>query len=462
MVNLSPRSAPLTIDDALHLIRRTTFHPTWQLASSLVGQTPGMAVATIMALSPPIPMPDWADDPPEFSDFAAAAKLWPELQRWWIGHCIANVSMRERMVAMWHNHFTSDYVTVYAAMWMTTQSAMLRSNVYRFRDMALGIIGDPAMLRYLNGEQSIKGNPNENFGREWFELFTLGVGNYTERDIVEAARAFTGWRISGLSGLYNPQLADLGTKTILNQTGEWAYNDVVRITLEQPACARWIAQKIIKMFVEYYPDAETVEQVAELIRTNDYNLGPVMASLLSSEYFFSESLRGALIKSPMDFTLGLSSIFGLTNLSPAYAVGIMSSLSQIPFYPPSVEGWKGHRLWINSTLFPSRQRIAEDFIDGREAGSSMKLRDVNDVPLTIRLVDLVKQMPDYNNAEKVVENVTRLLLPIQTSGEQRAVLLDIMMAGAPAYSWDINSGTASSRIKLLMQAIVRMPEYQLT
>jgi uncharacterized protein (DUF1800 family) len=462
MVNLSPRTAALSIEDALHLLRRATLHPTWAHASALVGQSPAGAIESLLGVNPPIPMPDWADDPPEFGSFQDAARLWPELQNWWIGHCIGKSSLREKMMALWHNHFTSDYITVYAAMWNTTQSTMMRNNVYSFKEIATRIIGDPAMLRYLNGEQSVKGNPNENFAREWFELFTLGVGNYTENDIVEASRAFTGWRISGLTGLYNNQLADLGEKTILGQTGNWEYGDVVRITLEQPACAKWLAKRLVRYFVEYYPDEETIEQVAELIRTNNYELRNVIGALLSSEYFYSTSLRGALIKSPLELVVGLASAIGLTTLGPTYPVSVMSGLTQIPFYPPTVEGWKGHRLWINSTLFPARQRFAESFIDGRQIGSSTKLMDANNQPLTIDLVSLVKQMPDSTEAEKIVENVCKLLLPVSTSESQRAILLDIMMAGAPAYTWDIDSGTAPSRLKLLMQAIVRMPEFQLT
>ena len=462
MVDLSPRTAALSIDDALHLVRRATFHPNWQLANGLVGKTPVEAMVQLMGLNPAIPLPDWADDPPQFPTFADAARLWPELQSWWIGHCLANTSMRERVMGMWHNHFTSDYITVYYGMWMTTQSTLMRNNVYSFRDIALGIVGDPAMLTYLNGNLSIKGNPNENFGREWFELFALGIGNYTENDIVEAARAFTGWSISNLSGVYNRQLADLNEKTILGQTGNWEYTDVVRITLEQPACARFIAKKILKTFVEYYPTDETVEQVAVLIRTNNYNLQPVFAQLFSSVYFYSTPLRGALIKSPMELVLGLAAVVGAQALDPTYAIAMMSNLQQVPFYPQNVEGWKGHRLWINSTLFPTRQRFAESFVDGREAGSPNKLRNSSGTPITIDLVAVAKQLPDNNDAVKLVENMTKLLLPISTSAEQRAVLLDIMMAGAPAYTWDIDSGTSASRLKLLMQSIVRMPEFQLT
>ncbi len=459
-MDLTVRTQLLTRADALHLLRRTTFHPTWEAADALVGRTPQSAVQQILDADPPLTLPVWADQQPA-STFQEAQRLWGELQAWWIRHCLQSPSFRERLVGMWHNHFTSDYITVYAAQWMVTQSKLLREQRFNFRALSEGIVGDPAMLRYLNGDQSVKGNPNENFGREWFELFALGIGNYTEQDIVEASRAFTGWRVSGLTSVYNRQLADLGTKTILGQTGPWEYKDVIRITLEQDACARFIANKILTTFVEYYPKPESIAAVAKLIRDNDYNLRPVFAKIFASEGFYDVAIRGALIKDPMVLSIGLASVLGVPTLHPSFVIAAMSALTMIPFYPPTVQGWPGHHQWITSSTFPLRQRFAESFLDGRVTGSSTMLADEQGAQLKPDLVTLVKKFPESNKAESVVKNMAMLLLPVATSAKQEEVLLDIMMAGAPAYTWDIESGTAASRIKLLMQAIVRMPEFQL-
>lgn len=460
-VDLSPYVGALTQTDALHLLRRATFHPTWEQSIALTGKTAVEALGILMALDPEIPLPSWANDPPALTQ-ETGPPLWSELQNWWVGHCALDISFRERMVSMWHNVFTSDYRTVYASQWMVGQSQLLRNNVYDYRRISTDMVGNPAMLRYLNGFQSVKGNPNENFGREWFELFSLGIGNYTEHDIVEASRAFTGWSISGHAGVYNRQLADLGEKTILGKTGNWEWNDVIDITLAEDACSRFIAGRLIRTFVEFYPSVEAIDQVATLIRDNDYNLQPVLITLLSSVYFYTNELRGALIKDPMQLVIGIAAATAQENIDARWVRQAMSSLTMEPFYPPTVEGWKGHHAWITSSTFPNRQRFGESFLDGRVAGSSTRLTDRNGQPLEIDLVSVLKTMPNFDDAELVVENLALLLLPVPTTQEQRAVLLDIMMAGAPAYTWDIETETANNRLKLLVQAIVRMPEYQLT
>ncbi len=462
MIDLATRTTPLTLEDAVHLLRRTTFHPSWTLASSLVGKTPSEAVTSIIEnIEPPPTPPQWANTPPEFNDFAAAARLWPELQQWWMERAITLPSLRERLVMLWQNTFSTDYITVYAGQWMLKQSETIRSQAFDFKSLATSMVSDPAMLRYLSGDQSIKGNPNENFAREWFELFTLGVGNYTERDVVEAARAFTGWRISGNQGVYNRGLADLGEKTILGQTGPWEWGDVVRITFEQDACARWVARKLLMTFVEFAPSVDDIQAVALLVQQNNYELKPVLRSLLTSQHFFEPARRGALIKSPAELVIGLASVLQTTNVDRSYAIASMTKLTQEPYYPPTVEGWKGHHAWITSSTFPQRQRYAESFIDGRQTGSSSKLLDVSGSPLTPDVVALIKSMPNNDDATKVVENVAKLLLPVPTTQEQRDVLLEIMLAGAQVYEWDIDAPSAAQRVKFLLQAIVRMPEFQL-
>lgn len=462
MIDLSPHLSPLSFEDAAHLLRRTTLNPTWDEITRCVGRTASSVVADLLAAAEPAPAePAWANDPPEFTDFGTAAKLWPELQQWWADVAIRRSSLRERMVLLWHNTFTTDYITAYYAQWMVGQSRMLRANAYDFRALATGIISDPAMLRYLNGDQSIKGNPNENFAREWFELFTLGVGNYTEQDIVEAARAFTGWRISGLRGTYAKGLADLSEKTILGQTGPWEWSDVVRITLNNPACARWVAAKLLRTFVTYYPSPDDIEAVANLVRTHNFDLSKVLAPLLASNGFFDTSIRGSLIKSPADLILGLVSMCGAQSLDRSHIVASMTRLSQEPFYPPTVQGWQGHHAWITTSTFPLRQRFAESFIDGKQSGVATKLVDMAGTTLTPDVVAVVRSLPNPQDAVKVVEHVAALMLPVSTTQQQRDVLLEVMLAGAQVYEWDVNAPSAVQRIKFLMQAIVRMPEYQL-
>lgn len=463
MENLQLRTTPLTIDDALHLLRRASYHPTYERAMSIVGLTPSEATARLLA-EPVTPQQDlpWAQSPPNLQDFAFNARLWPELQQWWMSRVLSEPHVHEKLISMWHNLFTSDYITVYIGQWLLNQHKLIRSNATSYATLAEKMVGDPAMLRYLNGELSVKGRPNENFAREWFELFTLGIGNYTESDVLEAARAFTGWRINGVQGVYSRQLADTGTKTILGKTGAWDWKDVVRITLESDACCRYVARRIIKQFVEFYPTDEVVSDLQKIVRDANYDMNVILQRLLSSEYFYSSAVRGALIKSPAELVVGLASVLGARSIQPAYAVASMTKLTQEPFYPPTVEGWKGHHAWITSSTFPQRQRFAEAFIDGRQTGSSSKLLDADGKSLTPDVVAMAKQLPDADDAVKLVANMTSLMLAVPVTKKQLDVLLEIMLAGAQVYEWNINSPSAPQRIKFLLQAIVRMPEYQLT
>jgi uncharacterized protein (DUF1800 family) len=462
VADLTPRDEPLTYADALHLLRRTTFHPTHEEAKRYEGMTPAAAVADLMAHTSTVALPTWADTVPQQGlPFSEYARLWPETQRWWYAHAVNAPSLRERMVLFWHNHFTADYINVYFAQYLVKQSRLFREHALgSFRTLSTAVVGDPAMLIYLNGNQSIKGNPNENFGREWFELFALGIGNYTEVDITEASRAFTGWRVTGLEGRYNPQLADLGEKTILGQTGPWEYDDVVRITLEQPACARFLSRKLFRTFVEQHPSDDSVDALAAVIRANDYDMGVVLRTLLTSSAFYDPAIRGAIIKSPADLVIGLASQYGMLSVDPTAMLSTMAGLGQEIFYPPTVEGWKGWHAWITSSTFPLRQRFGENIIAGRSAtGQVLKTAQGQDV--TADPTGFAKSITDATDPRKIVAAACALLLPVPTTQEQRTVLLDVLLAGTPDYEWDIDAPGAAVRIRGLLQAIVRMPEFQL-
>jgi len=463
MAGLTARSAPLSLDDAYHLARRATLHPTQAFVQTLVGRLPAEAAAALIDPPNDGTLPSWASQPPRVGDdFSVVAARWPELQRWWGDRLLAGPSLRERMVLFWMNVFVTDYITVYYPQFNVGQLRTIRQYALgSYRELSLAMVGDPAILIYLNGNLSLKGNPNENFAREWFELFSLGIGNYTERDITESARAFTGWSVSGLQGRHSVQLSDVGEKTILGQSGNWDWRDVVRITLDQPACARFLARKLWRAFVSPEPSQAEVDSLAEVIRANSYNMEPVLTALLSSEEFFAADVRGSLIKSPVDFVTGLVSFFGFPNLSRAAFVNACGALDQVLLYPPTVEGWKGHRTWITSTTFPLRQRVGENFVSSRSVdGRSIALEGGGNVDLD--LVAFASTLPDNTEARPLVRSVARALLAVPITAEQEDVLVEILMTGLEEQYWNINDvAAARPRLRSLFQAIVRMPEFQL-
>ena len=460
MANLTLRTSPLTLAEALHLLRRATLQPSLASAQALVGLTPAQAVTELMKPVPAPQPPSWYNDPPRYTNIQDVSRRWQELKFWYVQRIVSTPGIEARMVGFWHNIFTSDYITVYFSQFMYLQNKTIRENIWDYAKLAEEMVSDPAMLIYLNGNASIKGNPNENFAREWFELFSLGVGNYTEEDIVEAAKAFTGWNIVELASQYNPQLSDPSEKTILGKTGNWDYKDVIRITLENPACALFIAKKICKEFVESAPSDELLAAIAQLIASNKFNLKPVFEALFASEEFYDVQRRGALIKSPADLFIGLLSTFGLTNIHPDYVTNYLYRLNMEPFYPPTVEGWKGHHAWINSSTFAQRQQIGYYAVQGKtiEAQGFVNLQGA---PVLFDAAVWLRTLPNSNNPREVVNNVAQLLLPIETTQQQKDVLLEILLAGSPDYEWSNEAQSTAQRVTFLLQAIVRMPEFQL-
>jgi uncharacterized protein (DUF1800 family) len=460
---LTPRSSPLTRSDAYHLLRRATYLASPERAAALVGKSPSEAFETLVSPPNDGTLPSWSSTAPTNDDFAVVASRWPELQRWWTGRIVADDGgLREKMTLFWHNVFTCDYITVYFPQFNVVQSRTIRSLALEsYKELSRAMVGDPAMLVYLNGNQSIKGNPNENFAREWFELFSLGIGNYTEQDIVEAARAFTGWSISGLTGRHNPQLSDTSEKTILGRTGNWTWRDVVDITLEQPACARFLARKLWRTFVENDPDTQTIEAVAERIRASNYVMLPVLREIMTSEAFYDSRVRGALIKSPIELITGLMATFGAKDVARAQIVEGATRLEQQLYYPPTVEGWKGHHAWISSSTYPLRQRIGQSFIEARTA-DGRPIRTESNTDLSIDVMDFVRSFPGSATARGFVRDATAALLAIAISEEQENVLVEIVMRGLDEnLYWNLEDPAMPGGIRNFLAAVVRMPEYQL-
>lgn len=228
----------------------------------------------------------------------------------------------------------------------------------------------------------------------------------------------------------------------------------------KPACARFIAGKLYRAYVQSTPDTAVVDAMAQALLDTQYDIRAVVRSVLVSTHFYDASIRGALIKSPAELVIGLAALLNATKVDPAYAVASMARLAQEPFYPPTVEGWKGHHAWITSSTFPQRQRFGENLVDGRKT-DGLPLMDNAGQTLAVDVVAFAKQFPDNGDAMKLVASIVGLLLPVPATQQQLDVLLDIMLAGAPVYEWDIDAPGSVVRLRSLLQAIVRMPEFQL-
>jgi uncharacterized protein (DUF1800 family) len=286
------------------------------------------------------------------------------MQRWFLDRMIQSPApLQEKMTLLWHGHFTSAYQKGITAQALVNQNNLFRSYALgNIRELTQKVSQDPAMLRYLDNSQNVKAHPNENYARELMELFTLGIGNYSETDVRESARAFTGWSFDRDYAFRDfPARHDDGSKTFLGRTGNFTGTDIVDIIFTQPAAARWFAQFVLTNFVYNDPEPALVDAVAGLLRKNDFNLQPVMSILLRSNVFFSDRAYRALVKSPVQFVVGSYQLYGLKQ-SDLVALGALRRMGQILFYPPNVKGWDGGAAWLNSQTLLTRENFASSLM----------------------------------------------------------------------------------------------------
>lgn len=269
--------------------------------------------------------------------------------------------LEEKLVLFWHGHFATGNEKVRDYRMMLNQFAMLRENANGgVRDLLIGIGQDPAMLLYLDNNQNYKGHANENFAREIMELFALGVGNYTEQDIKEAARAFTGWTLTPAGKFVNrAELHDEEVKNVLGKSGNFAGEQVVDILLEQQACARFLSRKLYKFFVREELSPELEEKLAGLLRTSGYQVAPLLEAMFLSRDFYSAASYATQIKSPVQLVVSTYRKLGLES-APSYPkfAQLTAALGQQIFYPPNVKGWDGGRAWVNPATMFERSNTA--------------------------------------------------------------------------------------------------------
>ncbi|GGJ20789.1 DUF1800 domain-containing protein [Deinococcus roseus] len=279
---------------------------------------------------------------------------------------------RENLALMWHNHFVvgTDKVKSGSAL-MGYLDTLRKHALGNFTDLALAISKHPSMLRYLDNDQNVKGKPNENFSRELLELFTVGIGHYTEKDIQEGARALTGWTLKrvgkgtpedGAEFVFAKNKHDTGSKTYLGKTGNFSGEDIVQMAAGQPATALFVSRKILRHFVSDSPTDADVKALAETWQNSKGDLRTVIREVLLSEAFFSQHAQETRIKSPIEFIVGTLRTAQIKPLdNDKYYEGLLKTLArlgQLPLAPPDVSGWSGGRNWISDATLLTRMKFA--------------------------------------------------------------------------------------------------------
>jgi uncharacterized protein (DUF1800 family) len=372
-------NGPLGFDDARHLLNRTSFAAGPADIEFFAGLTREQAIDRLLSWAGKpavIPPPAWIEEPfqslrrfrgmsPEDRKIALRElfQQFFELKSWWLTEMLVTSSpLTEKMTLFWHNHFVSSHQKVRSPQLMYRQNVLLRRHALgNFGALLHAVARDPAMVIYLDSASNRKGQPNENFAREVMELFTLGEGNYTERDVKEAARAFTGWGVDPDRGefVFRRRAHDDGVKTVLGRTGNLDGDKVLGILLAQPQTAELIAAKLWREFVSPEPDPDEVRRIARVLRESDYEIRPALRAMLTSDAFYAPANRAVLIKSPVELVVGTLRQFSFTTGEPLPFVLGVALLGQNLFAPPNVKGWPGGEMWINSTTLLARKAFLD-------------------------------------------------------------------------------------------------------
>jgi uncharacterized protein (DUF1800 family) len=362
-------------------------------------------------------------------------------QRWWLYRMrFSPRPLEEKLTLFWHGHFASTNSKVEKPPYMLVQNALFRRMALGgFGDLVLEVTRDPAMLVFLDGKDNGRRRPNENYARELFELFTLGIGNYTEQDIREAARALTGWTIRNDRFFDNVTNHDTGSKTILGQTGNWNGADLCRIAVEHPACATFIARKLVRFLVTDQPGADFVARMADVFRSSGLSIRALVGAILRSPEFKDEANVRALIKSPAEFVVGAMRHLDVAQLPNDFPNELRREQQEL-FNPPGVEGWEGGPHWLSSTTFLHRTNFLK------------RLTSDND-PARVKFVDPAVLLAGKSTNQEIADYLADRMLDGDMTAEGRREVV----------AWlDLStSRTRSRRLRGAIHLVMATSTYQL-
>jgi uncharacterized protein (DUF1800 family) len=525
MALLDKYPATLTAKAAEHLLRRTMFGATRADITALTGKSIDAALDTLLkdqtAPAPPVDPTTgqtWVNDTMRSSNEGAYNNY---MKAWWLGLMATSpISITEKMTLFWHNHFASSFSVVNETRYMYKQNVLLRKNALgNFKTLTREISIDPAMLRYLNGNQNRVGAAQENFARELQELFTIGKGpeisagnytNYTEDDVRAAAKVLTGWTdnqttVTSSFALNRHDTSDkqfssaYQNKIIKGRNTATAgideLNELLDMIFSQTTTSEYICRKLYRFFVNF-DVTPTIEQqvivpLGKTLRDNNFEIKSVLRQLLGSTHFFDNNILGCIIKTPLDLIIGMVrqmqiTLPNTTNQLVFYYTyfdqlrNLAASLQQDVFELPNVAGWSVYyqeplfyQIWINSATMPPRANLGNTLINGwtltnRTNNTTMRV--------TFDSVAFLQQFPNPETPEKVIDNLTQNFFAIDLTSEQKDELLTkVLVPNLPAYEWTVEwndfmktpndvqkKALIKSKLDGLIKYMMLIAEYQVT
>jgi uncharacterized protein (DUF1800 family) len=526
----TPYNGDWNYDKAAHLLRRTLFGPTKAeieeaVQLGLAGTLDRLFQASELP-TPPLNYFSEIDSVPigstwintafprgETKNKVRGARM-RSLTAWTTGLLInSQFSIREKMTLFWHNHFVVQGSIVRDPILLYNYISILRENATgNFKDLVKKISIEPAMLRYLNGNQNTRNKPNENYARELLELFTLGKGalagpgdytTFTEDDVIAIAKVLTGWRDFGYLSINpeNPPSArfirsrhDVSTKQLSHRFGnaqienanELEYENLIDLIFEREEAATFICKKLYRWLMYYEIDEQVEQQIiapmAQLLIENNFEIAPVLKAFLGSQHFYEADLIGPMIKHPLDFVIGMFRQLEINtgNSEPRnYAVWnairrFMPNLQMAYFEPPDVAGWKAfyqapgyYQIWISSATLGPRMELTNQL-------STQGIR-VKGQRISIDGLALAAQIENSTDPNELINGLAKLLFPQEITQGQKDALKEVLIPGLPDFEWTVEYGDylanpadndlktgAENRLKALLQAMLVMPEFYLS
>jgi uncharacterized protein (DUF1800 family) len=441
-------------EDAAHLLRRAGFGGTGEQIDRLHAMGKMAAVEHLLGVRPgsvfPATQPALFQSSPVPEDRDARQRYRREetqrYRQWWIERMIrTDRPLDEKMTLFWHGLLTSGIQEAREPAFIIEQNQLFREQATgNYKTLIKAILRDPAMLRYLNADQNVRGKPNENLARELLELFTMGEGNgYTEKDIAEVARALTGLAVTDRGFTFRPTRHDPGSKTIFGRTGNFKPDDVPDLIFARPQPAQYLARRLWEFYA--YPDPSPADYAAvtQALQRNNWELKPALRAMFLSPQFYTERAKFALIKSPAELVVGTVRLLEV-NPTPALlqsCTRAMDSMGQTLFQPPNVRGWPGGEQWVTSATLFTRYNTASQLVSG--VGLSGGVR--------------VEAMAGANaKAEQVVDAAVARFLQRPLNDQKRAALLEVM-ANQPAKA---SRRDRDNRVRQMVSLVLSTPEYQ--
>jgi len=528
LTGLIPYAGSWTFEQAAHLLRRTTFGPTNAQIEWAVDQ--GLTF-TLAKLFEEIPMPapplnaffeddpwvpvgeTWINGPYPPNDVTLFTSYrFRSLTSWTIGLLWQEgIHIREKLTLFWHNHFPVNAVEDPKFLYRYVNT--LRTHAWgSFRQLTKDITIDPAMLRYLNGNQNKKEAPNENYARELLELFTIGKGplagpgdytNYSEQDIQQIARVLSGWRDFGITvespdgdfgSYFTPDRHDDGIKTltshfnsaVITNLGDQEYAHLIDIIFQQDEVARFICRKLYRWFVFHEIDPaveeDIIQPMAQILIANDYQIKPALLALLGSEHFFDVQYKGLIIKNPFEHLMSILKTFDVETSTPLdqrydswYRIwGFCKNIQMTYFEVPEVAGWQAYyreplyyRNWLNASTLPLRMSYSDGL-----ANNGFFPFQANGEVMRVDVLKFLSTLDTPEDPNAIVDQCALILFPKPISPERKAALKEILLPGLPDFEWTVEylayaadptnpayANPVEAKLRGLIRAIVTMPDF---